>query len=42
LVLSAATFMDPVRTLVHVAGEDAGETPALGLSGFLGVRLKLR
>jgi hypothetical protein len=42
LVVSAATFMDPVRTLVHVAGEDAGETPALGLSGFLGVRLKLR
>ena len=42
LVISAATFIDPVRTLVHVGGEDAGETPALGLSGFLGVRLKLR
>ena len=42
LVVSAATFMDPVRTLVHVGGEDVGETPALGLSGFLGVRLKLR
>jgi hypothetical protein len=42
LVVSAATFVDPVRTLVHVAGEDAGETPPLGLSGFLGVRLKLR
>ena len=42
LVVSAATFIDPVRTVVHVAGEEAGETPALGLSGFLGVRLKLR
>ena len=42
LVVSAATFVDPVRTLVHVGGEDVGETPALGLSGFLGVRLKLR
>lgn len=42
LVVSAATFMDPVRTLVKVGGEDVGETPGLGLSGFLGVRLKLR
>jgi hypothetical protein len=42
LVLSAATFIDPERTVVHVAGEPAGETPSLGLSGFIGVRLKLR
>jgi len=42
LVVSAATFIDPERTVIHVAGDEAGETPALGLSGFLGVRLKLR
>jgi hypothetical protein len=42
LVLSAATFIDPERTVVHVQSDAAGETPALGLSGFLGVRLKLR
>jgi hypothetical protein len=42
LVLSAATFVEPERTVVHVGGAQAGETPALGLSGFIGVRLKLR
>lgn len=42
LVVSAATFIDPERTVVHVRDEPAGETPSLGLSGFLGVRLKLR
>jgi hypothetical protein len=42
LVLSAATFIDPERSVVRVGGQDAGETPALGLSGFVGVRLKLR
>jgi len=42
LVLSAATFIDPERSVVRVGGEEVGETPALGLSGFIGVRLKLR
>jgi hypothetical protein len=42
VVLSAATFIDPRRTEVRVAKEGAGETPPLGLNGFLGVRLKLR
>jgi len=42
LVISAATFIDPRRTVVNVGGVKAGETPALGFSGFLGVRLKLR
>ena len=42
LVLSAASFIDPERTVVRTGGQDAGETPALGLSGFCGLRLKLR
>lgn len=42
LVISAATFIDPKRTVINVGGVQAGETPALGLSGFIGVRLKLR
>lgn len=42
LVVSAATFIDPEHTVVHVGGDQAGETPALGLSGFVGIRLKLR
>ncbi len=42
VIVSAATFIDPKHTLVHVRGEQVGETPALGLSGFIGLRLKLR
>lgn len=42
LVLSVATAVDPAPTIVRSGGSRAGETPALGLSGFLGVRLKLR
>lgn len=42
LVVSAATFIDPKRTVINVGGVLASETPGLGLSGFLGVRLKLR
>jgi hypothetical protein len=42
LVVSAATFIDPERTVVHIGGDLVGETPALGLSGFVGVRFKLR
>jgi hypothetical protein len=42
LLISAATFIDPRRTVIHVGGVLAGETPALGLGGFLGVRFKLR
>lgn len=42
LVLSAATFIDPKRTVVRSASEDVGETPSLGLSGFVGLRFRLR
>ncbi len=42
LVVSAATFIDPERTVVQIGGEPVGETPALGLNGFVGVRFKLR
>jgi hypothetical protein len=42
LVVSAVTFVDPRRTVVKTGGAQVGETPALGLSGFLGLRLKLR
>ncbi|HKY37108.1 MAG TPA: hypothetical protein VJN18_14275 [Polyangiaceae bacterium] len=42
LVVSAATFVDPRRTVLKTRGAQVGETPALGLGGFLGLRLKLR
>lgn len=42
ILLGAATFVDPKRTVVEVGGSSAGETPALGLDGFVGLRLKLR
>lgn len=42
LVVSAATFVDPERTVIRTRGTQVAETPALGFSGFLGVRLKLR
>jgi hypothetical protein len=42
IVVSAATHLDPARTVVRSGGAPVGETPALGLSGFVGVRLKLR
>jgi len=42
LVLSAATHVDPERTVVATHGTPVAETPALGFGGFLGVRLKLR
>jgi len=42
LVVSAATFIDPRRTVINVGGVLAGETPALGMSGFVGLRFKLR
>ena len=42
LVVSAAAFIDPERTVVHIEGELVGETPALGLNGFVGLRFKLR
>lgn len=42
LVLSAATFIDPERSVVQIGGTEVGETPALGFSGFIGVRLRLR
>lgn len=42
LLLSAATLIDPRRTVITIGGQPVGETPALGLSGFLGLRLRLR
>jgi hypothetical protein len=42
LVVSAATFVDPERTVIRTQGTQVAETPALGFSGFLGLRLKLR
>jgi hypothetical protein len=41
-VLSATTHVDPEHTVVATHGTPVAETPALGFSGFLGVRLKLR
>jgi hypothetical protein len=41
-VLSATTHVDPKHTVVSTRGTPVAETPALGFSGFLGVRLKLR
>jgi hypothetical protein len=42
VLLGAATFVDPKHTVVEVGGEQVGETPALGLNGFVGLRLQLR
>jgi hypothetical protein len=42
LVISAATHLDPQRTVIRSGGAHVGETPALGLTGFVGLRLKLR
>lgn len=42
LVVSAATHVYPQHTVVRTGGTEAGETPALGFSGFVGLRLRLR
>ncbi len=42
IVLSAATFIDPERTVIKSRGEVVGETTALGLNGYVGLRLRLR
>lgn len=42
LLLSASTFIDPERTVVKSGGEVVGETPSLGLGGYVGFRLRLR
>jgi hypothetical protein len=42
LLVGASTFVDPSHTVVLVGGEQVGESPALGLSGFLGLRFLLR
>jgi hypothetical protein len=42
LVLSVTTQLAPARTVVYANGREAGETPGVGLSGFAGLRLKLR
>jgi len=41
-VVSAATFIDPERSVVLIDNDEVGETPALGFSGFVGLRLRLR
>ena len=42
LVVSAATHVDPQHTVIQQGGVHVGETPALGFTGFVGLRLKLR
>jgi hypothetical protein len=42
LLLTASTFIDPRPTVVRSLSQEVGETPALGLSGFVGVRIKVR
>jgi hypothetical protein len=42
LVVSVATQVAPARTVIRTGGNQAGETPGLGLSGFIGLRLKLK
>jgi hypothetical protein len=42
ILVGASTFIDPERTVVRQAGVEAGETPAVGLVGFVGVRVKVR
>jgi len=41
-LVGASTFIDPARTVVRQAGVEAGETPAVGLVGFVGVRVRVR
>ncbi len=41
-VASALAHLDPARTVVRSGGTQVGETPALAVAGFVGVRLKLR
>jgi hypothetical protein len=40
--IGAATFIDPKHTVVLSGSQQVGETPALGLSGFIGVRVRVR
>lgn len=42
ILLGAATFIDPKHTVVLSGSQQVGETPALGLSGFIGVRVRVR
>lgn len=42
IVAGVVTHLDPQRTVVRTDGDQVGETPALGLGGFIGVRLELR
>lgn len=41
-VVSALAHLDPARTVIRSGGTQIGETPALAVAGFVGVRLKLR
>jgi hypothetical protein len=42
LLVSAGTVIPAERTAVRRGGQSAGDTPALGLTGFVGFRLRLR
>jgi hypothetical protein len=42
LVVTAASFVDPGHTVVLVGSDKAGESPTLGLSGFIGLRFRMR
>jgi hypothetical protein len=42
LLLSAESVVDPERTVVRTQGTQVAETPALGFSGYVGLRLRLR
>jgi hypothetical protein len=42
VVLSAATFIAPKQTIVKSASQKVGETPAVGLAGFIGLRVRVR
>lgn len=42
LLAGAVANLDPARTVIEVQGVQVAETPALGIGGFVGLRLKLR
>jgi hypothetical protein len=42
LLVGASTFIDPKPTAVRSGGAAEGESPLVGLSGFVGVRIRLR
>lgn len=42
LLVGVSTFIDPAPTAVRSGGAAVGESPVVGLSGFVGVRVTLR